>query len=387
MDYKKYISSNVLSMNLSTIRIFFDLVNQMEEVTSLCIGEPDFTTPKHISEVCTKALEQGKTFYTANAGLLELRQEIANYLNRKFMLNYNPESEIIVTVGATEAIDIATRTLINPGDEALIPDPSFLAYSQSTLLAWGNSVFVPTYAEDNFVLKPEVLERFITKKTKLLFLPSPNNPTGSVMTRKQLEDIAEVVKKYDLIVVSDEIYCELTYGVQHNSFASIPGMWDRTITINGLSKSYAMTGWRLGYIAAPEYLTEQILKVHQNSVTSAATMGQYAAIEALKKGNKDIEKMKEEYNRRRIFLLEKVREAGLECVEPKGAFYVFPSIKNTGLTSEEFAKRLLYEAKVAVVPGNAFGEMGEGFIRIAYATSIENIEKALKKIKEFIINL
>lgn len=374
-------------MDFSTIRIFFDLVNQMEEVTSLCIGEPDFTTPKHISKVCTKALEQGKTFYTANAGLLELRQEIANYLNRRFMLNYNPESEIIVTVGATEAIDIATRTLINPGDEALIPDPSFLAYSQSTLLAWGNSVFVPTYAEDNFVLKPEVLERYITKKTKLLFLPSPNNPTGSVMTRKQLEDIAEVVKKYDLIVVSDEIYCELTYGVQHNSFAGIPGMRDRTITINGLSKSYAMTGWRLGYIAAPEYLTEQILKVHQNSVTSAATMGQYAAIEALKNGNKDIERMKEEYNRRRIFLLEKVREAGLECVEPKGAFYVFPSIKNTNLTSEEFAKRLLYEAHVAVVPGNAFGEMGEGFIRIAYATSMENIEKALEKIKEFIKNL
>lgn len=387
LNYKKYVASNVLSMEFSTIRIFFDLVSQMEGVTSLCLGEPDFVTPKHIREAAVESLEQGKTFYTANAGLIELRQEISNYLNRRFKLSYKPETEIIVTIGATEAIDVATRTLIEPGDEVLIPDPSFLAYSQSTLLSWGKSVFVPTYAKDDFVLKPEVLEKHITKKSKVLFLPSPNNPTGAVMTRKQLEDIAEVVEKYDLIVISDEIYSELTYGVEHISFASIPGMRKRTITINGLSKSYAMTGWRLGYIAAPESLADEILKIHQNSVTSATTMGQYAAIEAIKNGDQDIEKMKREYNKRRIFLLEKIREIGLECFEPKGAFYVFPSIKSTNLSSEEFAKKLLYEAHVAVVPGNAFGNSGEGFIRLAYATSMENIERALNGIEKFIKNL
>lgn len=387
LNYKKYVASNVLSMEFSTIRIFFDLVSQMEGVTSLCLGEPDFVTPKHIREAAVESLEQGKTFYTANAGLIELRQEISNYLNRRFKLSYKPETEIIVTIGATEAIDVAARTLIEPGDEVLIPDPSFLAYSQSTLLSWGKSVFVPTYAKDDFVLKPEVLEKHITKKSKVLFLPSPNNPTGAVMTRKQLEDIAEVVEKYDLIVISDEIYSELTYGVEHISFASIPGMRKRTITINGLSKSYAMTGWRLGYIAAPESLADEILKIHQNSVTSATTMGQYAAIEAIKNGDQDIEKMKREYNKRRIFLLEKIREIGLECFEPKGAFYVFPSIKSTNLSSEEFAKKLLYEAHVAVVPGNAFGNSGEGFIRLAYATSMENIERALNGIEKFIKNL
>ncbi|HHW03043.1 MAG TPA: aminotransferase class I/II-fold pyridoxal phosphate-dependent enzyme [Thermoanaerobacterales bacterium] len=387
MDYNKYIARRAKSIEISTIRYFFNMVNQVEGAISLCIGEPDFTTPEHINKAAVKALNEGKTFYTPNAGLLELRQEIAKYLKRRFKLEYKPESEIIVTIGASEAINVAIQTLIEPGDEVLIPQPSFVAYTPCTILAGGQPVFVPTYMEDDFALRADILEKYITPRSKLLVLPYPNNPTGAVMNRQQLEDIAHLVTKHDLIVVSDEIYWDLTYGVEHTAFAGISGMWDRTITVSGLSKSYAMTGWRLGYIAAPEGLAGEILKVHQYSVTCAATMGQYAAIEALRNGDGDIEKMRDEYDKRRIFLFESLRDMGLQCFEPRGAFYVFPSIEKTGLSSEEFAERLLWEAKVAVVPGSAFGENGRGFVRMAYATSMENLEEAARRIRNFMAGL
>jgi aminotransferase len=383
MDYGKYVSTRAKSIEISTIRYFFNMVNEVKGAISLCIGEPDFTTPAHINEAAVKALEEGKTFYTPNAGLPELRQEISKYLKRRFGVEYRSESEIIVTIGASQAIDVAIRTLVEPGDEVLIPQPSFVAYTPCTVLAGGKAVFVPTYIEDDFALRPDVLENYITEKSKVIILPYPNNPTGAIMTREQLEDLAGVIKKYDLIVVSDEIYCELTYGIEHTAFASIPGMWERTVTVNGFSKSYAMTGWRLGYIAAPAGLAAEMLKVHQYNVTCAATMGQYAAIEAMRNGDGDIQNMRREYDRRRVFLLNSLREMGFECFEPRGAFYVFPSIKNTGLTSEEFAERLLREARVAVVPGSAFGENGRGFVRLAYATSMEKLEEAVKRIKWF----
>ncbi|ADL08258.1 aminotransferase class I/II-fold pyridoxal phosphate-dependent enzyme [Thermosediminibacter oceani] len=384
MDYKKYVSEGVKKVRISTIRHFFNLVNQMPEAISLCIGEPDFVTPSHISGAAKRALDEGKTSYTPNPGLMELRREIADYLKRRFGLQYSPETEIIVTIGASEAIDVAIRTLLNPEDEVLIPEPSFVAYKPCTILAGGRPVFVPTYQEDEFTLKPDILERYITPRSKVLILNYPNNPTGAVMSRKQLEDIARIVEKHDLIVVTDEIYAELTYGVEHTAFATIPGMRERTVTINGFSKAYAMTGWRLGYIAAPEGLASEMLKVHQYSVTCAPTMGQYAAIEALRNGDADIELMRSEYDKRRIFLLNSLKNMGLECFEPKGAFYIFPSIKNTGLSSEEFAERLLKEKKVAVVPGSAFGETGQGFIRIAYATSMANLEEAVDRIDAFL---
>ncbi|MDI3310565.1 MAG: aminotransferase class I/II-fold pyridoxal phosphate-dependent enzyme [Thermoanaerobacterium sp.] len=387
MNYDKYVAQRAKSIEISTIRYFFNMVNEVEGAISLCIGEPDFTTPKHIDEAAKKALDEGKTFYTPNAGLLELRQEISKYLKRRFDVTYKPESEIIVTIGASQAIDVAIRTLVEEGDEVLIPQPSFVAYKPCVILAGGKPVYVPTYLEDEFVLRPDVLERYITDKSKVLILPYPNNPTGAIMTREQLEAIAEVVKKHDLIVVSDEIYSELTYGVDHTCFASIPDMWERTVTINGFSKTYAMTGWRLGYIAAPEGMAKQMLKVHQYNVTCAATMGQYAAVEALRNGDDDIKIMLAEYDRRRRYLLDSLRDMGFECFEPKGAFYVFPSIEKTGLTSEEFATRLLHEAKVAVVPGSAFGEKGQGCVRMAYATSMENLQEAVRRIKTFMDKL
>lgn len=387
MNYDKYVAQRAKSIEISTIRYFFNMVNEVEGAISLCIGEPDFTTPKHIDEAAKKALDEGKTFYTPNAGLLELRQEISRYLKRRFDVTYKPESEIIVTIGASQAIDVAIRTLVEEGDEVLIPQPSFVAYKPCVILAGGKPVYVPTYLEDEFVLRPDVLERYITDKSKVLILPYPNNPTGAIMTREQLEAIAEVVKKHDLIVVSDEIYSELTYGIDHTCFASIPGMWERTVTINGFSKTYAMTGWRLGYIAAPEGMAKQMLKVHQYNVTCAATMGQYAAVEALRNGDDDIKIMLAEYDRRRRYLLYSLRDMGFECFEPKGAFYVFPSIEKTGLTSEEFATRLLHEAKVAVVPGSAFGENGQGCVRMAYATSMENLQEAVRRIKTFMDKL
>ncbi|MGI5858826.1 MAG: pyridoxal phosphate-dependent aminotransferase [Tepidanaerobacteraceae bacterium] len=306
---------------------------------------------------------------------------------RRYQLTYDAESEIIVTIGASQAIDLAIRTLIDPGDEVLIPQPSFVSYSPCTILAGGRPVYVPTYPEDDFILRPNILEKYINERSKLLILPYPNNPTGAVMTQDQLNKIATVVTKNDLLVLSDEIYSELIYGTKHTAFARIQEMRNRTITINGFSKSYAMTGWRLGYIAAPKELTGQMLKIHQYNVTCAATMGQFAAIKAMKNGDKDIADMREEYDRRRMFILKSLREMGFKCFEPKGAFYVFPSIENTGISSEDFAKRLLWEGKVAVVPGNAFGKNGEGFVRMAYATSMDNLEESMKRIKAFMSKL
>jgi len=384
LDYGKFVAKRAKNIEISTIRYFFSMVKEVEGAISLCIGEPDFVTPSHINLAAVKSLEDGHTFYTANAGHYVLRKEIADYLNRRYGLQYNPESEIIVTVGASQAIDVVIRTLIEPGDEFLIPQPSFVAYGPCTILAGGKPVYVPTYLEDNFVLRADVLEKYITPRSKLLILPYPNNPTGAVMTKDELKSVAEVVKKYDLIVAADEIYSELTYGVEFTAFAGIEGMWKRTVTINGFSKSYAMTGWRLGYIAAPEGLAREMLKVHQYNVACAATISQYAGIEAMKNGDDDIAAMREKYDERRRFLVKSLREMGLECFEPKGAFYAFPSIKQTGLSSEEFAKRLLWEGKVAVVPGSAFGKNGEGFVRLSYATSMENLEEAVKRMKEFI---
>jgi aminotransferase len=384
VDYGKYVAKRAKDIEISTIRFFFNMVNEVEGAISLCIGEPDFTTPEHINKAAVRALENGQTFYTPNAGLPELRNEISDYLKRRFNLEYNPKSEIIVTIGASQAIDVAIRSLVEPEDEVLIPQPSFVAYKPCTTLAGGRTVCVPTYIEDEFILRPDVLEKYITDKSKVLIMPYPNNPTGAVMTKEQLEEIAEVVKKHDLIVITDEIYCELTYGVDHTPFASIPGMWERTVTISGFSKSYAMTGWRLGYIGAPEGLASELLKVHQYNVTCAASMCQYAAVEALKNGDDDVKKMKMGYDKRRRFLFESLNEIGLECFEPKGAFYAFPSIQNTGLNSQEFAERLLKEARVAVVPGTAFGENGEGFVRMAYSTSMENLQEAVERIKGFI---
>lgn len=384
MDYNKYVANRVKGVSFSTIRYFFNLASQMPDAISLCIGEPDFVTPSHIREAAKKSLDEGKTSYTPNPGIIELRREIADYLERRFGLTYNPEKEIIVTIGASEAIDVAMRTLINPGDEVLIPEPAFVSYGPCAVLAGGKPVPVPTYMKDGFSLKPEVLEKFVTPKSKVLVLNFPNNPTGAVMSWEELGAIAKVAEKRDLIVVSDEVYAELTYGVEHVAVASIPGMRERTVTIGGFSKAYSMTGWRLGYIAAPEGLASEFLKVHQYSVACAPSMAQYAAVEALRNGDEDIKRMREEYDRRRMFVYNSLKDMGLECVEPKGAFYIFPSIEKTGLSSEEFASRLFDEVKVAVVPGIAFGESGQGFIRISYAASMENLERAMERIDQFL---
>jgi len=384
MNFEDKVAKRAKSIEISTIRYFFNMAREVPGAISLAIGEPDFVTPAHIREAAKKALDEGKTGYTVNPGLIELRQEISNYLNRRYNLSYNPETEILVTIGATEAIYVALNTLVEEGDEVLIPEPSFVAYHPCTILAGAKSVFVPTYEEDDFVLRADVLEKYITDRSKVLILPYPNNPTGAVMPKEAMEKIAEVVKKYDLIVVTDEIYAELIYsGFEHVSFASLKDMWERTVTINGFSKSYAMTGWRLGYIAAPEYFIKHMTKIHQYGVTAAATMCQYATNEGSGINTSSPSSTKVFKATYIKYLLQSVREMGLDCFEPKGAFYIFPSIKKTGLTSMEFAKRLLYEAKVAVVPGNAFGENGEGYVRMAYATSMENLEEAVKRMKEF----
>jgi aminotransferase len=384
MNHEEKVAKRAKSIEISTIRYFFNMVKEVPGAISLTIGEPDFVTPKHIMDAGIKAVKEGKTGYTVNPGLIELREEISRYLSERYNIIYNPDNEILVTIGATEAIYVAINTLIEEGDEVLIPQPSFVAYDPCTKLAGGKSVFVPTYEDDNFVLKADVLEKYITKRSKVLILPYPSNPTGAVLPKELMEEIAAVVKKHDLIVITDEIYSELIYaGFKHVSFASLPNMWERTVTINGFSKAYAMTGWRLGYIAAPDYFVSHMTKVHQYDVTAAATMCQYAGIEAMKNGSEDIRIMRDEYDRRRKYLLQSMSEIGLKCFEPKGAFYLFPSIKKTGLTSTEFAKRLLHEAKVAVVPGNAFGESGEGYVRMAYATSMENLEECVKRMKGF----
>ena len=382
------LSDKIVSIEPSGIRKFFDIVNEMKDAISLGVGEPDFDTPWHIRDEGIYSLEKGRTFYTSNAGLKELKVEIAKYMNRRFDLTYDYEHEIMVTVGGSEAIDIAMRAMLDPGDEVLIPQPSYVSYVPCAVLANGIPSIIELKAENEFRLTAEELEAAITPKTKLLVLPFPNNPTGSIMRRSDLEAIAKVILEHDLFVLSDEIYSELTYGEEeHVSIASLPGMWERTITINGFSKSYAMTGWRLGYACGPRVIIEQMLKIHQFAIMCAPTTSQYAAVEALRNGDEDVAQMKEEYDGRRRYLLHRFKEMGLECFEPYGAFYMFPSIRKFGMTSEEFATKLLKAEKVAVVPGTAFGASGEGFIRISYAYSLDDLKKALERIEKFIVTL
>ncbi|MCM1256365.1 MAG: aminotransferase class I/II-fold pyridoxal phosphate-dependent enzyme [Roseburia sp.] len=381
------LSKQIVEIEPSGIRKFFDIVNEMEDAISLGVGEPDFDTPWHIREEGIYSLEKGRTFYTSNAGLKELKQEIARYLDRKFHLTYDYDHEIIVTVGGSEAIDIAMRAMLDPGDEVLIPQPSFVCYPPCAVLAGGKPVITPLTAENDFRLTAEQVRNAITPKTKILVLPFPNNPTGSIMEKKDLEEVAKVVIDNDLFVISDEIYSELTYGSPHVSIASLPGMWERTITINGFSKAYAMTGWRLGYACGPKEIIEQMLKIHQFAIMCAPTTSQYAAVEALRNGDEDVEKMRQEYDGRRRYLLHRLREMGMECFEPYGAFYMFPCIKKFGMTSEDFAKQLLEKEKVAVVPGTAFGESGEGFLRVSYAYSLEDLKAALERIQRFVDTL
>jgi len=359
----------------SGIRKFFDIVSEMKDAISLGVGEPDFDTPWHIREEGIYSLEKGRTFYTSNAGLKELKIEICNYLKRKFEIEYSYEDEVLVTVGGSEAIDIALRAVINPKDEVIIPQPSYVSYLPCAVLADAVPVIVKLKEEDEFRLTKQQLLDSITEKTKVVILPFPNNPTGAVMRKKDLEEIAQVIIEKDLLVISDEIYSELSYGERHVSIASLPGMKERTILINGFSKSYAMTGWRLGYATGPVEIIKQMLKIHQFAIMCAPTTSQYAAVAALQNGDRDVEQMREAYNQRRRYLVHALRETGMECFEPFGAFYVFPSIKKFGMTSEEFANRLLQEEKVAVVPGTAFGDCGEGFLRISYAYSLEDLKK------------
>ncbi|MFV0466754.1 MAG: aminotransferase class I/II-fold pyridoxal phosphate-dependent enzyme [Lachnospiraceae bacterium] len=372
----------------SGIRKFFDIVSEMTDAISLGVGEPDFDTPWHIRDEGIFSLEKGHTFYTSNAGLKELKEEISEYLKRRFDIHYRPDKEILITVGGSEAIDIAMRAMLDPGDEVLIPQPSYVSYVPCAILANGTPVVIELKNENEFRLTADELRAAITPKSKLLILSFPNNPTGGVMRRKDLEEIAEVVIEHDLFVLSDEIYAELTYGDdEHVSMASIPGMWERTITINGFSKAYAMTGWRLGYACGPETIIEQMLKIHQYAIMCAPTISQYAAVKAVKHGDPDVAMMREEYDRRRRYLIHRFTEMGLECFEPYGAFYMFPSISQFHMSSEEFATRLLEEEKVAVVPGTAFGDCGEGFIRISYAYSLDNLRTALDRIENFVNRL
>lgn len=381
------LSKTITTIQPSGIRKFFDVVSEMPDAISLGVGEPDFDTPWHIRDEGIYSLEKGRTFYTSNAGLKELKIEISKFLDRRYGLKYNYNDEIIITVGGSEAIDIAMRAMLDPGDEVLIPQPSYVSYVPCAVLANGTPVPIELKAENDFRLTAEQLEAAITPKSKLLVLPFPNNPTGAVMEKKDLEAIAEVIEKYDLFVLSDEIYSELTYLENHVSIASLPGMWERTIVINGFSKSHAMTGWRLGYACGPSEIIRQMLKIHQFAIMCAPTTSQYAAVAAMRDGDKDVEMMREEYNQRRRFLMHRFEEMGLECFEPFGAFYVFPCIKEFGMTSDEFATELLKSKKVAVVPGTAFGDSGEGFLRISYAYSIDDLKAALERIEEFITEL
>ena len=384
MNYDKLVNRTLAEMKPSGIRKFFDIAAEMEEVISLSVGEPDFSTPWHIRQEGVKTLEKGRTWYSPNAGLLKLREAIGGYLNRRFGLEYNPKNEILVTVGGSEAIDLCFRALITPGDEVLIPEPSFVCYDPLTRMAGGVPVPLVTRAEDKFRLRADTVAAAITDKTKLLVLPFPNNPTGAIMPREELEALAEVLRGTDIVVLSDEIYGELTYGREHISFASIEGMQERTVLVSGFSKAYAMTGWRLGYACGPQPLMALLTKLHQYAIMCAPTTAQYAAIEAMNNGDSDVTQMRDEYDMRRRYIVDELNKLGLTCFEPEGAFYVFPSIQSTGMTSEEFCRRLLEEKHVAVVPGNAFGESGEGFIRISYCYSIKHITEALKRIGEFL---
>ncbi len=381
---RNVLSKKIVDIEPSGIRKFFDVVSEMPGAISLGVGEPDFDTPYVVREEGIYALEQGKTYYTANAGLKELREEISIYLNRKYGLYYESDKEIVVTVGGSEGIDLALRCMINPGDEVLIPQPCFVSYAPCAIMADATPVYINLKEENEFKLTKEELAASITDKTKILMLAYPSNPTGAIMTKEELEELVPIIIEHDLYVISDEIYSELTYNNKHCSIASLPGMKERTIVINGFSKSFAMTGWRLGYACGPKNIMEQVLKLHQFAIMCAPTNSQFAAVEALRNCDDDVDKMVEAYNQRRRFLIHQLKEIGIECFEPYGAFYIFPSIKKFGMSSEEFANRLLQEQKLAVIPGTAFGACGEGFVRISYAYSIENLKVGLDRIKKFI---
>lgn len=388
MDYSLLLNDNIKSLKPSGIRRFFDIANSMENVLSLSIGEPDFNTPWHVRQAGIDSLEKGKTYYSPNRGFVELRKSITNYFNRRFNVKYNYEDEVLVTVGGSEAIDLCVRVLVGKGDEVLIPQPSFVCYEPITIMAGGKPVIIETKENDNFKLTAKNLEDHITKNTKLLILPYPNNPTGAVMRKEELEEIAKIIKKYNLLVLSDEIYGELTYGNErHVTFSSIDGMRERTIIVSGFSKTYAMTGWRLGFALGPKDIIDNMTKLHQFSIMSSPTTSQYAAIEALNNGDNDIESMKSQYDLRRRFIVDVFRKMGLDCFEPEGAFYVFPCVRSTGLTSNEFCEELLKKEKVAIIPGTAFGDCGEGFVRVSYSYSINHIKEALKRIERFISNI
>lgn len=377
-------SDKCVGLKPSGIRKFFDVVSEMPDAISLGVGEPDFDTPWHIREEGIYSLERGRTFYTSNAGLKELKVEVCRYLKRRCGLTYDADRDVMITVGGSEAIDMALRAMLNPGDEVLIPQPSYVSYEPCCLLADGIPVIIELKEEDQFRLKPEQLLAAITERTKILVLPFPNNPTGGIMERADLEAIAKVLIEKDIFVLSDEIYSELTYGQEHVSIASLPGMKERTIVINGFSKAYAMTGWRLGYAAGPSEIIKQMIKIHQYAIMCAPTTSQYAAVEAMRNGDEDVARMREAYDGRRRYLLHAMEEMKLECFEPKGAFYIFPNIRRFGMSSEEFANRLLQEEKVAVVPGTAFGDCGEGFIRISYAYSLEDLKEAISRVARFV---
>ena len=387
MNYEQLLSRTVSELKPSGIRKFFDLVGEMTDVTALTVGQPDFVTPWHIREAGIESLERGKTYYTSNAGNLSLRTEIGKYLDRRFGLRYNPADEIVVTVGGSEAIDIAIRAIVEPGDEVIIPMPSFVCYEPIVRLSGGTPVIINTTFEDKFKLTAKQLKSAITDKTKLLVLPYPNNPTGAIMDADDLEEIAAVLRGTNIAVLSDEIYAELTFGKKHVSIATLEGMWERTIIVSGFSKAYAMTGWRLGYLCAPAPLAKQMLKIHQYAIMCAPTTAQFAAEEALRNGDEDIEYMAEEYDRRRRYIYAGLAKLGIECFEPEGAFYIYPYIGKFGLSSEEFCQRLLVEQKCAIVPGTAFGACGEGFARISYAYSVSHITEALEKIERFLKTL
>ena len=386
IDYEKVLSPVATGLKPSGIRKFFDLLDSMQDVVGLTVGQPDFVTPWHIREAAIESLQAGKTYYTSNAGIPQLREEIAKYLDRRFGLKYSGD-EVLVTVGGSEAIDLAIRACVTPGDEVIIPTPCFVCYEPIVRLAGGIPVILETRYEDKFKVNPEMLKKAITQKTKMIVLAYPNNPTGAIMTKKELEDIAALVRDTNIVILSDEIYAELTFGRRHVSIATLPDMRERTIIASGFSKAYAMTGWRMGYIAAPCEIFAQILKIHQYCIMCAPTTSQFAAIEAVKNGDEDIERMKEEYDRRRRYLLKNFADMGIECFEPEGAFYAYPNIGKFGLSSEEFCQRLLNEKRCAIVPGTAFGDDGEGFARISYAYSIKHIDSALERIDAFIKTL
>ncbi len=387
IDYSKVLSKKAVDLKPSGIRKFFDILDEMQGVISLTVGQPDFVTPWNIREAAIESLEKGKTYYTSNSGLIEFRKEIAAYLERRFSVSYDPSKEMIVTVGGSEAIDLAIRAIVEPGDEVLIVEPSYVCYTPITELTGGVPISIPTREEDRFKLTPELLKKYITPKTKMLILPYPNNPTGAIMTKEDLRKIADVVKDTNIVVLTDEIYGELTYGRKHFSFAAFEDMRDRTIYVGGFSKSYAMTGWRLGYVCAPREITKQMLKIHQYAIMCAPTSSQYAGIIAARDGDEEIEYMKDCYNQRRRMLLSGLNEIGLTCFEPEGAFYVFPNISGYGLTSEQFCEKLLYDEKCAIVPGSAFGESGEGFARVSYAYSVEHISRAIDRLDRFLKKL